>query len=565
MVETVTTKASIAAGSQDAMKAYRALAHAFAAEDVDTTFILMGDGNMYWATALAREHNVNLVHARHEHSAVAMADGYARKTGKVGVASTTCGPGFTQIMTALTVAVRRGTPLVVFVGDTPVSDFYHIQEIDQRPLAEATGARFVAIRSTDRMLDDVRNAFYTAQFERCPVVVSVPMDLQQQTIDWLPEITPSKTLLPKPQRVSPDPDIIKEAATLIAASSHPIIIAGEGAILSGAGDAAAALGQHIGALFSTTLRAKGFFDTSPWSIGTSGTFAGDLAREYFAQADVVIGVGASLTSYTTEQGYLFPNAKVIQIDQRPRGLWQGLRVADLHVRGDAKVALENIAKALPGGDRPGFRSAENERKIREEKPEARPYQLESNTIDPREAVMELDRAIPADWDIVVGCAHFFNFVVTHMKGRLPQRWHICHDFGAIGQALPTAIGLAAARPDGKVVMIEGDGTFLMHIQELEVLRVARADLQHHARRVTRGLQRVFHLLHVRLVHHFHGDDFDPVFARELEHVGQAAGAVALEIVRARTRFVGAHARGLQAGGGDGGEHAVDVLARVHRA
>lgn len=457
--------------SMTEVKVYQALAKAFAAEGVDTAFILMGDGNMYWATSLAREHGVRLVHARHEHSAVAMADGYARKTGRVGVASTTCGPGFTQIMTALTVAVRRGTPLVIFVGDTPLGDAYHVQQINQRPLAEATGARFIPIHSADRILDDVRAAFYTAQFERCPVVVSVPMDLQAQTLDWLPDITPSADLLPKPQRASPDPAAVAAAVDRIISAQRPILIAGEGAVLSEAEGPANLLADRIGALLATTLRAKGLFDQSPWSLGTSGTFAGDVAREFYAEADLVIGVGASLTAYTTEQGYLFPNAQVIQIDEKPRGLWEGLRVADLHVRGDARATLEAIAAALPhgAGGRTGFRSSETEARLRGAKPDARPYPIDEGTIDPREAVLELDRVIPPDWDIVVGCAHFFNFVVTHMGGRAPRRWHIAHDFGAIGQALPTAIGVATARPDGKVVLIEGDGSFLMHVQELEVL------------------------------------------------------------------------------------------------
>jgi thiamine pyrophosphate-dependent acetolactate synthase large subunit-like protein len=451
-------------------KVYQALAKAFVAEGVDTAHVLMGDGNMYWATALAREHGVRLVHARHEHSAVAMADGYARKTGKVGVASTTCGPGFTQIITALTVAVRRGTPLVIFVGDTPTSDFYHVQQIDQRPLAEATGARFIALRSADRLMDDVRQAFYTAQYERCPVVLSVPMDLQAQTLDWIPEIVPSRELLPMRQRTSPDGHALGQALETIAQARRPIVIAGEGAVLSGALSAANAFAQKLGALVSTTLRAKGFFDENPWSLGTSGTFAGDLAREFYAEADLVVGVGASLTSYTTEQGYLFPNAKVIQIDEKPKGLWQGLRVADLHIRADATATLEALNAKLPdpAGEH-GFRTAGIRERLSNNTFEARPFQIEPGTVDPREALMELDRTIPPDWDVVVGCAHFFNFVVTHMRGRLPQRWHICHDFGAIGQALPTAIGIAAYRGDGKVAMIEGDGTFLMHVQELEVL------------------------------------------------------------------------------------------------
>ena len=115
------------------LKVHEVLARAFAAEGVDTLFALMGDGNMYWATALARQHGARIIHARHEHSAVAMADGWARKTGRVGVATTTCGPGFTQIMTALTVAVRRGTPLIVFVGDTPTTDGYHVQGYRSAP------------------------------------------------------------------------------------------------------------------------------------------------------------------------------------------------------------------------------------------------------------------------------------------------------------------------------------------------------------------------------------------------------------------------------------------------
>src|SRR5919112_6633840 len=100
---------------------YEVLSQAFVAEGVDTLYALLGDANMYWGANMAQKHNVNVIHARHEHCAVAMADGYARHTGKVGVASTTCGPGFTQIMTALTIAARANIPLVVFAGDSPIA------------------------------------------------------------------------------------------------------------------------------------------------------------------------------------------------------------------------------------------------------------------------------------------------------------------------------------------------------------------------------------------------------------------------------------------------------------
>ena len=111
------------------------LAQAFAAEGVEMLFTLMGDANMYWSAAMAELPGMKVVHARHEHCAVAMADGYARATGKVGVASTTCGPGFTQIMTALTIAARGNVPLVVFAGDSPLAAAWYIQQIDMAPLA----------------------------------------------------------------------------------------------------------------------------------------------------------------------------------------------------------------------------------------------------------------------------------------------------------------------------------------------------------------------------------------------------------------------------------------------
>ena len=128
------------------------LARAFAAEGVEVLFTLMGDANMYWSVAMSKLPGMQVVHARHEHCAVAMADGYARATGKVGVASTTCGPGFTQIMTALTISARSNTPLVVFAGDAPLASSWYIQQIDMAPLALACGAHYVGVKHVDRVL-----------------------------------------------------------------------------------------------------------------------------------------------------------------------------------------------------------------------------------------------------------------------------------------------------------------------------------------------------------------------------------------------------------------------------
>src|SRR5271169_6986263 len=239
------------------------LAQAFAAEGVDTLFTLMGDANMYWSAAMADNQGVRLIHARHEHCACAMADAYARASGKVGVAAVTCGPGFTQIMTALTMAARGNAPLVVFSGDAPIGASWYIQSIDQAPLALATGAHFVPIRTIDRALDNVREAFYLARAERRPVVLSVPLDLQKEAFPYLPDYTPSTDLLPRQQVVMPDPALVDEVVHMVSEAERPVVIGGRGAIWSGAKESLETLAEETGALLATTLLGKGLFDGNP--------------------------------------------------------------------------------------------------------------------------------------------------------------------------------------------------------------------------------------------------------------------------------------------------------------
>src|SRR6266852_4501918 len=107
-------------------KLYEALAEAFLAEGVDTQFVLLGDGNMHWSTAFAKLPGVHTVHVRHEHATVAAATAYNVATGKLAVASVTCGPGVTQLMTALPAAVRARLPLVVFAGEPPKIGRAHV-------------------------------------------------------------------------------------------------------------------------------------------------------------------------------------------------------------------------------------------------------------------------------------------------------------------------------------------------------------------------------------------------------------------------------------------------------
>jgi acetolactate synthase I/II/III large subunit len=455
-----------------AAKLQDVLAEAFAAEGCEVLFTLMGDANMYWTEAMSRLPGITVVNARHEHCAVAMADGYARATGKVGVASTTCGPGFTQIMTALTIAARASVPLVIFAGDAPMLAAYYIQQIDMAPLAQACGAHFVAVKSLDRALDNVREAFHTAALERRPVVLSVPMDLQKQAYPFLPDYVPSADYLPTPQRPLPDPAMVDRLVSMIAEAEKPAIIAGRGARLAGARVPIEALAEQCGALLATSLQAKGMFEGNAYALDIAGAFASDFARECFAEADLIIGIGVGLGAYTTESGYLYPNARTVQIDINPRGLWQGLRTADLHIQADAYSGAEVITAALRlrGIAKAGFRSAALAAQIAEDRPDRKEFAIAPGLVDPRKAMLELDAVVPKDWEVVIGGGHYLGIAMTHLRSRAPERIHVVSDFGAIGNGLPAAIGAAAARRDGKVLLIEGDGSLLMHVQELETIR-----------------------------------------------------------------------------------------------
>ncbi|MER2537029.1 MAG: thiamine pyrophosphate-binding protein [Rhizobiaceae bacterium] len=454
-------------------KTFEVMAEAFVAEGVKTHFALMGTATMHWVTAMATKYGVNTVHARHEHCAVAMADGYHRATGEVGVASVTSGPGFTQISTALTIAVRGSTPLVVFAGDAPTNTGYHIHEFDPGPLAVATGARFINVRHIDRVLDNVREAFWAAQYERRPVVLNVPLDLQKQAYPHVPAYQPSREVLPTLQRPAPDPELVERAVEMLASAERPIVIAGRGAARSGAKKAIEELAETAGAFVATSLMAKGLFDDNPASLGTAGAFAGDTAREIFAESDVVIGLGAALGHYTTEAGYLYPGAQVIHVDTQPRGLYQGLRIADLLIRADAAATAEAITAGLrkrgakPSGQRTKDLLDRLEADFR--LPDAKEFPARPNVVDPRKTMLEIDAAVPKDWDIIVGSGHFFSIALSHMRNRPADRIHVINDFGAIGSALSSAIGIAAARGNGKVLLVEGDGSLMMHVQELETV------------------------------------------------------------------------------------------------
>src|SRR6201986_1144177 len=233
-------------------KAYEAIAESLLAEGVTDFFGLMGDGNMWLWGALCRNPSVKPYNARHESMAVSMADGYARTTGKVGVAMVTCGPGLTQCGPSLIAAYRGRTPVVLIAGEIQQGAKNKTQSMDQRRFVEASYARFHTVTSTDNMAEEIAEAFYAARIHRVPVVLNLPMDLQEETIDWDYEYQPSTRYLP-PRIETPSADVLAPVIEKLIAAERPVIIAGRGAIASGAKDATIELADRTGALLATSL------------------------------------------------------------------------------------------------------------------------------------------------------------------------------------------------------------------------------------------------------------------------------------------------------------------------
>jgi acetolactate synthase I/II/III large subunit len=450
------------------------LARTFIQEGVQTCFALLGDANMNWAARLA-EQGCRMVYVRHEHCAVAAAMAYARKTGDVGVATVTCGPGVTQLITALPAAVRAHLPLVVFAGEAPLKSGWYNQEIDQAPLITATGAAYRSLHMPERMPVAVRDAFLQARRERRPVVIGIPFDLQNRPWDG-PEALPkpSKELLPRSSPIPPHPSDVAAAAKLLAGAERVVVFAGLGAVEAGAAAACRALAARTGGLLSTTLPARGLFHDDPFCLGISGSFTPEVGLEYLKEADLVVAVGCSLAYHAGGGGQLWPKAKMLQVDIDPVAVSQGQEVARHHLRADARLGVEALTAALPARNK-AWRTEAMAARIRDSKPDSHVFDIPQGLLDPRDVVEALEDALPRDWEMVNSSGHC-SWFFAQMPSRPQEKFLTIREFGAIGNGISFAMGVAAARPERPVVLFDGDGSLLMHVQELETIQRHRLNI-----------------------------------------------------------------------------------------
>lgn len=438
-----------------------------AAQGVRDAFGVLGSGNLLVTNALCR-HGAQFHAARHEMSALCMADGYARVSGSVGVCSVHQGPGLTNTMTGLAEAAKSRTPVVVLAGETQAAALTSNFRIDQHDLVESVGAIADRVHSPKTAADDAARAYRRALVERRPVVLMLPIDIQAQPAE---QTEPSRAPLPPLPGPAPASEAIAAAADRLVAASRPAIIAGRGAVLADAGPALEALGQTIGAILATSAPANGLFADLPYALGISGGFASPFAANLLSNADLVLVFGASVNHWTTKHGALIdPDATVIQVDVEPNAIGRN-RPADLAILGDAGATATALNDELKrrGHSTEGFRTPDIAAQIAAGAWRHEPYDDASSEtwIDPRTVSIALNDLLPSNRAVAVDSGHFLGYPSMYLKVPDARSWVFPNGFQAVGLGLGNAIGAAIAQPDRPTVAAIGDGGAFMALAELE--------------------------------------------------------------------------------------------------
>ncbi|EEP60912.1 biosynthetic-type acetolactate synthase large subunit [Sulfurihydrogenibium yellowstonense] len=442
-------------------------------EGVDTVFGLPGGAIMEVYDALFDAPFRNVL-TRHEQAACHMADGYARATGKVGVVIATSGPGATNLVTGLATAYMDSIPLVAITGQVPRhyigTDAF--QEADvigiTRPI---TKHNFLVTDIKDLPLI-LRQAFYIARTGRPgPVLVDIPKDItQQKTTYKMPTDEEVRESLPGYNpHTEGNPVQIKKAAELIRKATRPVLYVGGGAILSDAAEEIYKLAHLAQIPVTTTNMGKGAFpETDPLSLhmlGMHGTYYANMAVYH---SDLLIAVGARFDDRVTGKINEFaPEAKIIHIDIDPASISKTITV-DVPIVGDVKNVLRKLIKELEEKPVEWIAAREQWLKQINEWKEKHPlnYRKSDKIIKPQAVIEEIYNITNGEAIISAGVGQHQMWAAMFYKYKYPRQFLNSGGLGTMGFGFPAAVGAKIGRPDKTVFAIEGDGSFIMNVQDL---------------------------------------------------------------------------------------------------
>ena len=465
--------------TQHIQSTYEVLAKDIQSLGIDTVFGLISDDTALFVTALDMI-GVQFHGARHENTAITMAEGYASTSGRLGIAVVGRGPATANGMHGAVYANRTGSPVLIIYGDAPVADGHintlgpDYKEFNSTMVLSAAGLQVFRATSPKSARTALGDAVATAQLGNA-VALLLPTSVQLEKIEVKDDVAVSPAIPDPPRCEKATPQTISTTAELLNKSRRPLIVAGVGVHRAGADQALEKLADRIGALLITSARAKDMFRGNPNNLGIIGSFSHSVARRFIDQTDCVLVFGASLNFWTTSFGTFVPAVPLIQVDSKRVNIGK-FSNADVAVVGDARLVAEQLLDALPdrSEEEKPFHSQDVRQSLAKFDPagEFRPAHT-ARTIDPRSLGIALDRLLPENRNLVYDAGNFLG-IVPYISVPGPGHFKFTNNFASIGLGFGAALGVAKARPDNTTVLVVGDGGFLMTLGELET--VVREDL-----------------------------------------------------------------------------------------
>ena len=465
--------------TQQVRNAASLLVECLTAEGCEYVFSVPGEETMDILEALSHQDAIRLVTTRHEQGAAFMADVYGRLTGRAAVAMSTLGPGATNLVTGIADAFLDRAPMVALTGQAG-SDKTHKeahQFVDIVRMLEPVTKWNQRIGQTGAIPEIVRKAFRVAQLAKPgPTHVELPENLAAMPVDpELRPIEPSQAYFPEPTD-----EAIAHAARLLAGSTRPLVLAGNGVIRRHASAELRAFAKGLHVPVAVTFMGKGAIDDrSHLSLMAVGMQARDHVLSGFDRADLVVSIGYDLVEYAPARWNPDGQKRIVHIDTQPAEVDASYQ-PEVELIGDIGGSLRRLlAAVLPygiGGRDASQRHATRETLVHQDLRTAMLAELgayehdDGWPIKPQKAIADLRRAL-APADIVISDVGAHKIWVARLyQAYEPNTVIVSNGFAAMGISLPGAIAAKLVHPDRRVVALCGDGGFLMNSQELETAR-----------------------------------------------------------------------------------------------
>ncbi len=442
-------------------------------EGVEFVFGYPGGAVLHIYDAIFKQDAVRHILVRHEQGGVHAADGYARATGKPGVALVTSGPGATNAVTGLATAHMDSVPLVVITGQvaTPFIGSDAFQEVDSVGISRPCVKHNFLVKDLNDLISTLKKAFYIATTGRPgPVVIDIPKDVTDPNIKIpyaYPESIEMRSYNPT---VKGHTGQINRAVDMILSAKRPMIYTGGGVILSNASEDLVAFTRNLGYPITSTLMGLGAFPASDKQftgmLGMHGTYESNMAMH---ECDVLIAIGARFDDRVTGDVKQFcPDARIVHIDIDPSSISKNVRV-DIPIVGDIKHVLRDMHKAINASKKSTNDAALKKWWSQIEKWRSKDclrYDRNSALIKPQFVIEKLHEVTGGDAFVTSDVGQHQMFAAQFYGFDKPRRWINSGGLGTMGFGLPAAIGTQLAHKDATVACVTGEASIQMCIQEL---------------------------------------------------------------------------------------------------